>query len=156
LKDREKDIIRIEGKAHVLNMVFNMIRNSKKEVIMTMRYWGSRWGDERLFNEVIFPELEDALSHALSAGASVRIMGDVKSDDFGTSRRLNDMGIEVRNLESGFLRFTVVDEKECLFAVSEPYTETTHFYHAIWSSNEILVKFFKDHFESLWAMLIQS
>jgi len=152
LKDEKKEILRIDGKARFLDVLFDMIRRSKKEVIMTMRYWGSKWGDKRLFDEVIFPQLEEVINHALSSGASVRIMGDPRGDDFGSSKRLVSLGVEVKNLEGSHLRFIVVDEKECLFAISEPYSETTHFYHAIWSCNDILVKFFKDHFENLWSI----
>lgn len=148
----KQEILRIDGKARVLDMLFDMIRNSKKEVIMTMRYWGSRWGDKRLFHEVIFPELKDAINHALSSGVTVKIMGDIGSDAFESSKSFREMGVEVKNLKAVYLRFVVVDEKKCLFAISEPYTETTHFYHAIVSSNEILVRFFKDYFESLWPV----
>lgn len=152
MKNETAEILRIDGKAQFLDMLFDMIQRSKREVVMTMRYWGSRWGDRRLYDEVIFPRLQESIGHALSAGASVRIMGDLKGDEFGSSQKLHELGIEVRNLEGAHLRFVVVDEKECLFAISEPYSETTHFYHAIWSRNGILVKFFKDHFESLWPV----
>lgn len=152
MNDQQAEIRRIDGRARVLDTVFEMIQGSKKEVIMGMRYWGSRWGDRRLFDEVIFPRLEDAIRQALKTGASVRILGDLKSDDFGSSKKLHALGAEVKNLEGNHLRFIVVDMKECLFAISEPYTETTDFYHAVWSKNAILVEFFKDSFESLWPV----
>ncbi len=152
MDNENQKIMRIDGKGRFLDKLFNMIQNSKEEVVLMMRYWGSRWGDRKLYDEVIFPQLQRSIETALSRGASVRIMGDLGSDEFGSSKRLHDLGVEVRNLEGALLRFIVVDQEQCLFAISEPYSETTHFYHAIWSSNSVLVRFFKDHFETLWPV----
>ena len=69
------------GKLVFLDKLFDMIGKSKKEVAMTMGYWGSRWGDKTLFDEVIFPKLKDSITNAHSLGASVRIMGDIEEDE---------------------------------------------------------------------------
>jgi len=152
MKREKNENLRIDGKARVLDRLFGMIRNARKDVMITMRYWGSKWGDKKLLNEVIFPDLENSIKHALSKGASVRIMGDLESDVYNISKRLYDLGANVRNFQGGYLRFIVIDGRECLFAISEPYTEETHFYHAIWSTNNVLVDFFKDYFESTWPV----
>jgi len=152
MKREKKENLRIDGKARVLDDLFTMIRNARKDVMITMRYWGSKWGDKKLFDEVIFPDLENSIKRALSKGASVRIMGDLESDAYNVSKRLHDIGANVRNFKGGYLRFIIIDGRECLFAISEPYTEETHFYHAIRSSNKVLVDFFTDYFESTWPV----
>jgi hypothetical protein len=152
LAANQPEIIRIDGRARFLDILLDMIKASQKEIIMAMQYWGSKWGDKRLFDEVIFPKLQQNLQIAIKNGAKVRIMGDVKQDYFGTSKLFEQMGIQVKGLEGIQFRLLVVDNKECLFAISEPYTENTHVYHAIKTNNTTLVQFFKDNFESLWAV----
>jgi hypothetical protein len=152
VRNEKEEILRIDGRARFLDVLFDMIHGSKKEARMAMRYWGGRWGDKRLLDEVVFPKLKNAIKNAISTGASIKVLGDPRRDDFGISRKLLDLGVEVRCLEGVQFRFIVVDMKECLFAISEPYTETTDFYHAIWSNNGVLVQFFKDNFEILWPI----
>ena len=148
----QDEIVRIDGRARFLDVLFEMVNNSKKEIIMAMQYWGSKWGDKRLFEEVIYPKLEESMKNAIKNGAKIRIMGDPKHDFFGTSKSFEELGIEVKGLEGIQFRLIVVDSKECLFAISEPYTESTHIYHAVKTNNKVLVQFFKDNFESLWAV----
>jgi sugar-specific transcriptional regulator TrmB len=148
----QEEIARIDGRARFLDVLFEMIGNSKKEIIMAMQYWGSKWGDKRLFDEVIFPKLQENLKTAIKNGAEVRIMGDPTQDFFGASKSFEELGIKVKGLEGIQFRLLVVDNRECLFAISEPYTESSHVYHAIKTNNKVLVQFFKDNFESLWAV----
>jgi hypothetical protein len=149
---KDQVLNRIDGRGEFLDCLFDMIRNSKMEVLMAMHYWGGRWGDNRLLKEVIFPKLKEAINSAKLNGSTIRVMGDQKHDTFRMKNKLKGLGVEVRIIQGTSVRFAVVDMKNCLFAISEPYTETSDFYHAIFSNNESLVQLFKDNFENLWAI----
>ncbi len=127
-----------------------MIKSAKGEVNIVIRYWGNMWGDEKLLREVLLPDFEKAVTAAIKSGAEVKILGDINTDSKNVASKLKQLGAEVRNLEGGNVRFAVVDNTSCLFAVSEPYTEVAHYYHAIKSEAKELVEFFADHFEALW------
>jgi hypothetical protein len=152
MSNKKEVISRVDGRARFLDVLFDVVGDSKQEVIMAMLYWGSRWGDKKLMDEVVFPRLEEVISQAMSNGSSIRVMGDTRYDTLGISKKLQDLGVKVRGLEGIPFRFAVVDMKRCLFAISEPYTETSDFYHAIFTNNKTLVQFFKDNFEILWPI----
>ena len=141
---------RIDGKANVLDALFDMIRGAKKEVNIVIRYWGNMWGDEKLLKDVLLPDFAKAIESAITNGAKVQVLGDANTDKNGVAEMLKQFGAEVRDLEGANVRFAVVDRSSCLFAVSEPYTEIAHYYHAIQSESNELVEFFSDHFEALW------
>lgn len=145
-----REIVLISGKQKVVDRIIEMIENAKTEVLMTMRYGGTKWGDKKVLDEVIFPKLESAVKKAKKAGSEILLIANVSQDTMPNLRRLSEWGAILRGLNHGYLRFIVVDENECLFATSVPYTETLHFYNAIFSSNHHLVRFYKNLFRSLW------
>lgn len=147
---QSKEIRVIGGKQKVVEKIIEMIENAKMEVLMTMRYGGTKWGDKKVLDEVIFPRLESAIKKAKKTGSEILLIANVSQENALNLEKLSKWGATIKGLNHGYLRFIVVDENECLFATSVPYTETLHFYNAILSSNHHIVKFYKNLFRSLW------
>jgi sugar-specific transcriptional regulator TrmB len=143
-------LIQINGKQAVVDKIIEMINNAKSEVLMTMRYVGTKWGDKKVIDQVIFPDLEKAIKKARESNVTVMIIANLTNDTAENLEKMGNWGATVRSLNQGYLRFVVVDKSDCLFATSVPYTENLHFYKAVSSANPILVRFYDSLFRTMW------
>jgi sugar-specific transcriptional regulator TrmB len=145
----EKKLI---GKQRVLDHIIKMINESKDEVDLTMRYWGTKWGYPQVQEKMSFNPFKESIEEAVKRGVSIRILGNMDDKTFDNVMQIKNTGANIRHIESGFLRFIIKDNEEILMAISESYTETLHYYYAIVIKDPNLIEFFKDHFDNLWKM----
>ncbi len=140
------------GKQRVLDHIIKMINESKDEVDLTMRYWGIKWGNPQIQEEMGFYPFKASISNAIKRGVPIRILGNIDENTLGNINEIKKTGANIRQIEPGFLRFIIRDNVELLMAISESYTENLHYYYAIVSEDPYLVEFFKDYFINLWKM----
>ena len=138
------------GKQRIVDNIVEMINNSENNVIMTMKYWGIKWGSQRIQDHFGFARFEKNVIDAIERGVSVRIIGSVNKETLNNVRKLRECGARLKHMEYGFPRFIIKDDANLLIAISEPYTESLHYYYSIITNNNILIDFFKDYFENIW------
>jgi|GEM_PF-7122300 sugar-specific transcriptional regulator TrmB len=143
---------KLVGKQRVLDHIIKMINESNDEVDLITRYWGTKWGNPQIQEEISFCPFRDSVANSIKRGVPIRILGNIDDKTLSNIIEIKKSGANIRLIEPGFLRFIIRDNKELLMATSESYTETLHYYYAIISKDPDLVEFFKGYFDSLWKM----
>ncbi len=138
------------GKQRIVDTIIEMIDSAKEDVVLTTRYWGSKWGNKRIQNEFGIEKFRKSIKNAVERGVKIRIVGNIDENTIKNAIEIKTAGASVRHIQYGYLRFIIQDNSKLLIAVSEPYTETLHFYYAIITNHKELVLFFKDYFNNLW------
>jgi hypothetical protein len=145
-----EEVKSIFGTKKVLNTFFKMLEDSLSEFDATMLYLGSKWSDEPELRNAYYDIYYKEVKAAKARGVNIRIIGRIIKETETLRDTLKSWGIDIRHLDFGFLRFAIMDNRECIIIISEQYTPDVHFYRGVWTNNKDFVGLFKRYFDDLW------
>lgn len=143
--------IYISGQKAVLKHFFDLIAQSKRELLITTVYLGSKWDVNPILKKRYQETFRGLLFDAVNRGVKIRVIGQKIIQENPLFQTLTSLGVKIKFGNIGPLRIVLRDNEELLLVSAQKYSEDLYLYRGLVIKNHDIIDFFVSYFEELWV-----